>query len=375
MSSPDALARGQSAGYALAASSNSLTASRLFSATSACALSVALRVSRITCARACANSSASPSHHSASEAIASSARSGCPWTSAARYSANDATTRACRRASSGCRASAQSKPVGTWVAILRPLCSRTLRAFPKPRNRKPLLPNRSKGDYVDEGVESSTSKALDAGGERAGRVRCLPPPIPPRWESGVLGRRGPPRELSTVSTRGQADAQRGQSVGSTVSSECRCSTGLPGGETRSSVRASDSARISFACAEGLPLPRFRSSGKRASARLCTRFGSGSSRMPIGLPECGRCDPARGRERPRVRFFFCVSSSTHLRSEFPSEPKDFPCPGQKGSGMPRKPDVYNAKWRKVRKLVLERDRYVCKLRYPKCTLVAGHVDHI
>src|SRR5215216_1016578 len=40
-----------------------------------------------------------------------------------------------------------------------PPCSRILRAFPKPRNRKPLLPNRSKGDYVDEGVESSTSKA------------------------------------------------------------------------------------------------------------------------------------------------------------------------------------------------------------------------
>jgi 5-methylcytosine-specific restriction endonuclease McrA len=44
-------------------------------------------------------------------------------------------------------------------------------------------------------------------------------------------------------------------------------------------------------------------------------------------------------------------------------------------MPRKPNVYNAKWRKVRKLVLERDRYVCKLRYPKCTFVASHVDHI
>jgi hypothetical protein len=84
-------------------------------------------------------------------------------------------------------------------------------------------------------------------------------------------------------------------VGSTVSSECRCSTGLPGGETRSSVRASDSARISSACAEGSSLPPFRSSGRRASARLCTRFGSGSSRMATGLPDCGRTDARTRRD--------------------------------------------------------------------------------
>ena len=80
---------------------------------------------------------------------------------------------------------------------------------PEAQEQKTAAPKSVEKDYVDEGVESSTSKALDAGGERAGRVRCLPPPIPPGWESGVLGRRGLPRELSTVSTRGQADVQRG----------------------------------------------------------------------------------------------------------------------------------------------------------------------
>jgi hypothetical protein len=74
-----------------------------------------------TSARARDNSSGSPSHHSASDAIASSARSGSPWTYSARYSANDATTRACRRASNGSTASAQWTPVGVCVDILRPL--------------------------------------------------------------------------------------------------------------------------------------------------------------------------------------------------------------------------------------------------------------
>src|SRR5205823_12862436 len=74
--------------------------------------------------------------------------------------------------------------------------SRTLRAFPKPVRRKRqvgglgcgesaawratlnrttlrlsrdrLSPNRSKGDYVHEGVESSASSAVDAGGESVG---------------------------------------------------------------------------------------------------------------------------------------------------------------------------------------------------------------
>src|SRR5215207_9486374 len=154
MRSPDALARGQAAGYARLASSKSWTASWLFSAAAFCAP----RVSRSTLARACANSSASPSHHSASDAIASSARSGCPWTYSARYSANDATTRACRRASSGCMASGQLKPVGVCVDILRSPLPSSIRVCPKPRNRKRLLPNRSKGDYVDEGIESCASR-------------------------------------------------------------------------------------------------------------------------------------------------------------------------------------------------------------------------
>jgi hypothetical protein len=101
---------------ALATSSNSSTASWLCSATAACAL----LLSRSTSARACANSSGSPSHHSANAAIAASARSGSPWTSSAKYSANDATTRACRRPSRDCTASPRSKPVELFVAILHP---------------------------------------------------------------------------------------------------------------------------------------------------------------------------------------------------------------------------------------------------------------
>src|SRR5215211_3805132 len=108
------------------ASSNSSMASLLFSATAA----RALRVSCSTSARACANSSASPSHHSANDAIASSACSGCAWTSSARYSANDATTQACSlfcRASSRCMASGQLEPAGVCVDILRPLRRNPLR--------------------------------------------------------------------------------------------------------------------------------------------------------------------------------------------------------------------------------------------------------
>jgi hypothetical protein len=55
---------------------------------------------------------------------------------------------------------------------------------------------------------SPLSRTLGAGGERAGRVWCLPPPIPPGWESGI-GAERTPRELSPVSTRGQAHAHRG----------------------------------------------------------------------------------------------------------------------------------------------------------------------
>jgi hypothetical protein len=128
------------------------------------------------------------------------------------------------------------------------------------------------------------------------RLPFLPAGRPAFW-----GERGLRSGVIPVSTRGQADAQRGQSVGSTVSSECRRSTGLPGGETRSSVRSSDSARISSACAEGSSLPAFRSSGRRGSARLRTRLASGSSRMPIGVPGCGRCDPTPEGGRPPPVF--------------------------------------------------------------------------
>jgi hypothetical protein len=129
---PDALARRQ-ADYeeARPASSNSSTASWLFSATAICAP----RASRNTSARARANSSGSPSHHSASDAIASTARSGSPCTYSARYSANDAATRACRRASTCCTASGQLEPVGVRVDILRPLRRNPLR-LPEARAAK-----------------------------------------------------------------------------------------------------------------------------------------------------------------------------------------------------------------------------------------------
>jgi hypothetical protein len=145
-------------------------------------------------------------------------------------------------------------------------------------------------------ASSRVPQEVDAEGERPGRVAESPASHSSRLGVRHSGRRRTPRELSAVSTRGQADAQRGQSVGSTVSSECRRSTGLPGGETRSSVRASDSARISSACAEGSSLPPFRSSGNRGSARLRTRFASGSSRMSVDLPDCGRSDTTPRRPR-------------------------------------------------------------------------------
>jgi hypothetical protein len=37
-----------------------------------------------------------------------------------------------------------------------------------------------------------TSRAVDAEGGRPGRVRSLPPPIPPGWASGILGRKRTP---------------------------------------------------------------------------------------------------------------------------------------------------------------------------------------
>jgi hypothetical protein len=242
MRSPDALASGQADDdyEARPASSKSSTASWLFSATAICAP----RASRNTSARARANSSGSPSHHSASDAIASSARPGSPWTYSARYSANDAATRACRRASSCCTASGQLEPVGVCVDILRPPSSQPLEAPRGPRGENswsgdtsrrrrwlggdlepndlaPLSgnrgsPNRSKGDYADESVEGSTSRAVDAEGERPGRAAESPAshssrPGAPRTDRTPAG-------VSPASSSGQADAHRGQEVGGPIPS-------------------------------------------------------------------------------------------------------------------------------------------------------------
>jgi 5-methylcytosine-specific restriction protein A len=38
-------------------------------------------------------------------------------------------------------------------------------------------------------------------------------------------------------------------------------------------------------------------------------------------------------------------------------------------------VYNHAWRKVRKLVLERDGWVCQIKGPRCMGRATQVDHI
>lgn len=39
------------------------------------------------------------------------------------------------------------------------------------------------------------------------------------------------------------------------------------------------------------------------------------------------------------------------------------------------DVYNARWRKVRLTILERDAHICQLRGPNCQIDANEVDHI
>jgi 5-methylcytosine-specific restriction enzyme A len=38
-------------------------------------------------------------------------------------------------------------------------------------------------------------------------------------------------------------------------------------------------------------------------------------------------------------------------------------------------VYGFQWRRVRRGVLERDAYICRIRGPKCEGKAGDVDHI
>jgi hypothetical protein len=208
MRSPDALASGQADDdyEARPASSKSSTASWLFSATAICAP----RASRNTSARARANSSGSPSHHSASDAIASSARPGSPWTYSARYSANDAATRACRRASSCCTASGQLEPVGVCVDILRPLRRNPLR-LPEVHAAKTAGQETRRGEGAGWGAISSqmilllfleievhqigrkaTTPTKASKVPRAGRstrkardpvvLRSLPPPIPPGRE-------------------------------------------------------------------------------------------------------------------------------------------------------------------------------------------------
>ena len=44
-------------------------------------------------------------------------------------------------------------------------------------------------------------------------------------------------------------------------------------------------------------------------------------------------------------------------------------------MPAEPIYNSATWRKVRKLILERDGFVCQLRGPGCTIKATDVDHV
>lgn len=44
-------------------------------------------------------------------------------------------------------------------------------------------------------------------------------------------------------------------------------------------------------------------------------------------------------------------------------------------MPRKPTVYNAKWRRARKLALDRDGWICQINGPNCLGRATEGDHI
>ena len=37
--------------------------------------------------------------------------------------------------------------------------------------------------------------------------------------------------------------------------------------------------------------------------------------------------------------------------------------------------YSGRWATIRKKILERDRYICQIQAPGCTIAANQVDHI
>jgi hypothetical protein len=114
-----------------------------------------------------------------------------------------------------------------------------------------------------------------------------------------------PWGVPPVSPRGQADAQRGQSVGSTVSSEWRA---LDGFARRRNTIVSACIGFSedlFRLRRRIVAPFLPLSGRRGSARLCTRFGSCSSRMPFGLPDCF-AHPPRAPTRSSSSVIRCVT---------------------------------------------------------------------
>jgi hypothetical protein len=151
-----------------------------------------------------------------SAAIASSTRSGLRWTYSARYSANDAMTRAPRRASSGSTASAQLETEGVCVDILRSLCRDRLR-LPEVCEEKTAGRATRRGESAalrairtrrdcdffwrssPQIGRKATSGAVDAGGERPGRVWVSPASHSSHCGAPVRGGKPPvlPRELST----------------------------------------------------------------------------------------------------------------------------------------------------------------------------------
>ncbi len=88
---------------------------------------------------------------------------------------------------------------GFWVLELEP----GIRDVPRPSRGTDAIAERRAAAHRLESVDragaraelsslllhagSPLSRTLGAGGERAGRVWCLPPPIPPGWESGIWG--------------------------------------------------------------------------------------------------------------------------------------------------------------------------------------------